>query len=136
MKLSTMLVGALAALTTASTIPSTQEPGMEHELDFSSGVVNRINSFPGAEEVGDILKCMQNHKTWVADWSGTEVGIVRFSTVTPTCCNKARSGWGKYSKEWSRIAMANFDPGCSGGWLHGMTPENIKRLKFFLGDDH
>lgn len=67
MKLSTILVGTLAAFTTAIAVPFIRESTIERGLDFSSGLVEKTNIFPGVEEAKALVLCIWKDKTWKAD---------------------------------------------------------------------
>lgn len=134
MKFSTIIVGTLAAFTTASAVPSLENA--ERGLDFGKDLIDKINNFPGAKEIKGIFMCIKKDKKWKADYSQGEDGIVTFSKVTPKCCNKAKDAWSKYKDDWSKLAVATFNDPCDGGKLSGMTPENVKRLEGIIGPGH
>lgn len=131
MKFLTILIGTLATFTTASAVPSSENT--ERDLDFGKALIAKINNFPGAKEVKGIFTCIKKDKTWKADYSQGDEGIVTFSNVTPKCCNKAKDGWSKYQDDWSKLAVATFNYPCDGGMLSGMKPENVKRLESIIG---
>lgn len=137
MKLSTMIVGALAACTSALVAPTSSKSTVQvkgHGLDFSASLVNRLDSFPGASSIADIFACMKDDKNWTADWSLAEQGTVTFGSVSAECCNKAQGSWNEYHDTWDKLAAASFNDPCDGGRITGMNPQLAKVLSQMMGD--
>lgn len=140
MKLSTVLVTALATLTTAGVVPG-QHPQMieEREVvniggDLIFGLVEMIAGFPGIEEIKNTFECMAKDKSWTADYSKKGEGIVTFTDLPTKCCNIAQAGWKKYQKDWHKLATPVFNNPCNGGSLTKMMPSHIDKLHRVIGE--
>lgn len=131
MKVSTILVGTLAAFATAH-VARTPEP----EAGGLQDIVKQISAVPGLGAIKDILTCIKNDNTWKADWSQKNQGKVTFSRVSNTCCDKAQAGWTKYGDQWGKFGQAKFNSPCDGGVLSGMKEENVDKLQEVIGKGH
>lgn len=138
MKLFTIIVGTLAAMSTASAVLPKEEQELvaRDNQDFVSDLVEKFIKFPGAKELKGVWRCFKKDKTWKADWSQTQQGVATFSSVSPKCCNMAKKAWTKYEKDWIPFGVAMFSTPCAGGQVSGMKPAFAEEFHSLLGDGH
>lgn len=138
MKPSTILVGTFAIFIPASALPPHTQPSERGIIkigsDFTSGLVNIVNHFPGSKDAQKILHCLKQHKTWKADYSHKEDGTITFSNMPSMCCEMAKESWGNYKKDWVKVSTPLFHTPCDGGQLNNMKPQHIEMLRKIVGD--
>lgn len=142
MKLTTVLITCLSALTTAHTLPErsatdgiglTSTQNVERDgFDFTHAILDKIDKFPGRKEIVHVTLCMRHHHKFTFDESHKDNGTVVFGNVEPKCYEQLRTGWEKYHDDWSKIGIPVFNDKCDGGVINGMSAKAIEVLKSML----